>query len=498
MSGISPEQSTGIFYQTRVDDVMSHSTFTCRMDTPVREMATLMRSNVVGSLIIVDEEGAPLGIATERDLVYKVLAEAGEPADPEGHGSPYSLTAADVMSSPLVTVHPDEFIYKATFLMMKNRCRRLVVVQEEGGLTGMLSMRDLFRLQGYEARVITDQIGKASSVEDLCRLRTDIDGFIHKLFLGEVDGWSMSEILTDFNDAVVDRILYLEKSALRTEGFSTPRCSYAWLGFGSDGRREQVLRGDQDNGIVIEDADCGPRAEEYYRELAGRVNKDLAGYGFDLCDGGVMAREDKYFGPLSAWRSRIRDMVHHAQDSRQLRDLTILLDCRCVSGDGALVEKLWDYILEEIDRIPVSVRSLGEDATSKPVPLNFLGRLQYERDQEGKRGLNVKKYGMLPLIAGVKALAVDHGIRATSSVERINALSDLGALKKESVEDLLFAHELFLSLKLQASAERVFHGQAATHFIYPETWSSWEKDNLKKAFKAVDHLQTIIRYHFVL
>src|SRR5680860_781170 len=251
-------------------------------------------------------------------------------------------------------------------------------------------------------------------------------------------------------------------------------------------------------GIVMEDGDCGPRAEEYFRALAGRVNEDLAAYGFDLCDGGVMAREDKYFGPLSAWRSRIRDMVHHAQDGSQLRDLTILLDCRCVRGDATLVERLWDYIIEETERIPVSVRSLGEDATGKPVPLNFLGRLQYERDQEGKRGLNVKKYGMLPLIAGVKAIAVDHGIRATSNVERINALGDLGALEKESAEDLLFAHEFFLRLKVQASAERVFHDQASTHFIYPEEWSSWEKDNLKKAFKAVDHLQTILRYHFVL
>jgi len=498
LSGISPEQSTGIFYQTRVDDVMSHSAFTCRADTPVREMATQMRDNVVGSLVIVDEEGSPLGIVTERDLVYKALTGGHDSQDPQEQSPPSSLTAEDVMSSPPVTVHPSEFIYKATFLMMKNRCRRLVVVREDGQLAGMLSMRDLFRLQGYEARVITDQIGKSSGVDELCRLRSDIDGFIHKLFLGDVDGWSMSEILTDFNDAIVEQMLHLERKALRAEGFPSPRCSFAWLGFGSDGRREQVLRGDQDNGIVMEDGDCGPRAEEYFRALAGRVNEDLAAYGFDLCDGGVMAREDKYFGPLSAWRSRIRDMVHHAQDGSQLRDLTILLDCRCVRGDATLVERLWDYIIEETERIPVSVRSLGEDATGKPVPLNFLGRLQYERDQEGKRGLNVKKYGMLPLIAGVKAIAVDHGIRATSNVERINALGDLGALEKESAEDLLFAHEFFLRLKVQASAERVFHDQASTHFIYPEEWSSWEKDNLKKAFKAVDHLQTILRYHFVL
>ena len=73
--------------------------------------------------------------------------------------------------------------YKTIFLMMKNQCRRVVVVWENGELAGMLSMRmlslrmpsvrmpsvrDFFRLQGYEAGVVSGQIIKASTAEKPC------------------------------------------------------------------------------------------------------------------------------------------------------------------------------------------------------------------------------------------------------------------------------------------------------------------------------------------
>ena len=134
MSGISLEQSAGIFYKTRVRDVMTSATVTCRPDTLVSEMALLMKSHSTGSVVVVDDDG-PVGIVTERDLVYKVVATgAGE------------LTAGEIMSSPPVIVHPDDFIYQAVGLMMRRRCRRLIVVHEAGGLAGLISMLSLIHI----------------------------------------------------------------------------------------------------------------------------------------------------------------------------------------------------------------------------------------------------------------------------------------------------------------------------------------------------------------
>lgn len=487
MPGISPEQTIGVFYRTRVRDIMTPVAVTCAEAAPVTDMALLMRERNTGSVVVVDAENKPLGIVTERDLVYKVVAEACSG----------DLTASDIMSSPPVVIHPDDFVYQAIHLMTRRRCRRLIVVNDTGELAGFLSMRDIMRLEASDSRVLLERIAKAGSIEDLRAVRPDIDEFVHRLFLGDVDGRSLSEIMTDFNEAVTRRIIFLNEMRLKAEGAQAPRFPYAWVSFGSEGRKEQVLRGDQDNGLIMSD-EATPEAREYYHELAARINLDLADYGFELCKGGVMAREEKYFGTLREWKARALHMIRNSNEGRELRDLTIILDLKHVVGREALTEELWGFILAELQNDPPAMRALAEDAVTKTVPLTLLGRLRYEKDHEGRRGINVKKYGMLPLTAGVKALAMDRQVRVTSTPERIVALRDLGALERNTAADLLLAHELLLRLKLQASLEKVIHNQTATHFFYPEDWTDWERHNLKRAFKAIDRLLSFLRFHFAL
>ncbi|GAB4244586.1 MAG: hypothetical protein Kow00129_04190 [Thermoleophilia bacterium] len=485
MSGVSAEQTMGVFYKARVEDVMSAAAVTTDPDASAREMALLMRENQLGALVVVEEDEQPIGIVTERDLVYKVLAD-GE----------FDLCARNIMSSPPITISPEDHLYQAMYLMMRHRVRRLVVVDSLGRLAGFLSIRDLVRLEGYEGQVITNRIGKAADVESLCDTRSDIDTFIRKLYLGDVDGRSLCELLTDYNDALTRRIIALVQQRLRSE-MRRPAVGFAWVCFGSEGRREQVLRGDQDNGIIIAD-DADEEALAYYRRMAAEANEDLDRCGFDLCQGGVMAREDKYFGTLSEWKERVYRMIHGLEDGTLLRDLTIFLDLRRVDGDRTLVDQLWDYALTELESSPFAVRALADDAVAKPVPINFLGRLQYEKSPAGKKGINIKRYGLLPLIAAVKVLAVDEGIRLTATAERIRALQEAQALEKDTAEELILADELLLKLKVQESLKEVFHGQSDQYFVFPEEWTEWERQSLKRAFKAIDHLEGVLRFRFHL
>ncbi len=491
---MTAQQTAGVFYKTRVRDIMTQATVTCRVDAHVADMARLMKTMNTGSVVVVDEDDRPLGIVTERDLVYKVVAAEPDSADAAAR----NLTARDIMSTPPVMIEPEDFIFQAVGLMMRRRCRRLIVVRESGELAGILSMRDLMRFQAYDHRIIMDQVDKARNVQELRSIRDEIDDFVHRLFLVDVDGPTLAEILTDFNDAISRRIIFVNELKLRAEDERIPRCGFAWVAFGSEGRHEQVLRGDQDNAIILDDTCDSDQAREYYRELARRVNHDMADYGFELCAGGVMAREDKYFGTLTEWRRRAANLVVDSYSGQVLRDLTILLDMRHLAGDEQLTHALWQHLMSSIQRNPPAMRLLADDATSKAVPLNFLGRFRYEKDSDGRRGINVKKFGMLPLIAGVKALAMEHAILATSTTERIEALEASGVLERDSAADLTFAHQLFLRLKLQASVETVFHGQKSTHFCYPEDWTDLERSNLRRAFKAIDHLLGFLRVHYSL
>ena len=99
------------------------------------------------SYIIVLEKGKPKGMLTEDDLVRKVLAAE---KDPKG------MKVMDIMSSPLITVDPDEDLIKASELMQKNGIKRLPVVKE-GIIYGVLTSQNIAQKCGaYVEKSVKD------------------------------------------------------------------------------------------------------------------------------------------------------------------------------------------------------------------------------------------------------------------------------------------------------------------------------------------------------
>ena len=108
------------------------------VETSALTAAQLMRKNHVGALVVVDaEKNKPIGILTDRDLVLALMAEGLDPA---------VFTAGDIMSIELVLAKPDMEVMDAVQLMRTNRLRRLVIVDDEGLLVGIVTMEDILEL----------------------------------------------------------------------------------------------------------------------------------------------------------------------------------------------------------------------------------------------------------------------------------------------------------------------------------------------------------------
>lgn len=118
-----------------VVEIMTHTPVTIREDATAHDAAGLMRDKEIGSLVVV-EAGKPMGIVTERDLVTKVAASDKQPS---------RVLVRDIMSSPVVAVHPDEEVAEAARLMSQRKIRRLPVVQE-GKLVGIITENDIVRI----------------------------------------------------------------------------------------------------------------------------------------------------------------------------------------------------------------------------------------------------------------------------------------------------------------------------------------------------------------
>jgi CBS domain-containing protein len=118
-----------------VVEIMTPKPVTIRADATIHEAAGLMRDREIGSLVVT-EAGQPMGIVTERDVVTKVAAADKQPS---------RVLVRDIMTSPVVAIHPHEEVAEAAKIMAQRKIRRLPVVQE-GKLVGIITENDIIRI----------------------------------------------------------------------------------------------------------------------------------------------------------------------------------------------------------------------------------------------------------------------------------------------------------------------------------------------------------------
>ncbi|MBS3773336.1 MAG: CBS domain-containing protein [Candidatus Thermoplasmatota archaeon] len=121
--------------EAAISDVMTDNPVIISRKASVIDAAREMKGEDVGSIIVVDD-GAPVGIATESDILRKVVAEGKDAAE---------ISVDDIMSHPPVTITPDDNMMDAIRLMNDKKIRRLPVV-DNGKLVGMVTEGDLLRI----------------------------------------------------------------------------------------------------------------------------------------------------------------------------------------------------------------------------------------------------------------------------------------------------------------------------------------------------------------
>ncbi|AKT35497.1 putative signal-transduction protein containing cAMP-binding and CBS domain [Pyrobaculum sp. WP30] len=116
----------------RVSDIMVKDVVTAKENDKIRDVAIRMYEKKIGSVVVVDDEGKPIGIVTERDMVY-VVARALAPDTPVWM----------VMTEDPIVINENALVTEAMEKMRVQNIRHLPVVNAEGKLVGMISFRDI-------------------------------------------------------------------------------------------------------------------------------------------------------------------------------------------------------------------------------------------------------------------------------------------------------------------------------------------------------------------
>ncbi|MCU0770014.1 MAG: DUF294 nucleotidyltransferase-like domain-containing protein, partial [Burkholderiaceae bacterium] len=323
--------------------------------TPLREAFGRMHARHVGSIVVVEEDAAGqrvAGILTRTDLIGRVIL-------PE---VPLATPVSAVMTPRVLTLDAEDTAADATLLMAEHTIRHIPVIRREAGVArvaGVVSERDLFALQRLSVRQLAVAIRRADTVEALAAAATDVRRLSHHLVAQGVSAAQLTRLISHLNDQLTVRLL-----DLASQRFSAEPDSFCWLSFGSEGRGEQTIATDQDNGILfVEGATSAPRM----LELADWTNEALAACGFPLCKGNIMARNPSWCLDAAGWEALFAGWIDRG-DPEALLNASIFFDFRPLYGNAALANGLREEVVQRAARNPRFLKQMADNALRNRPP----------------------------------------------------------------------------------------------------------------------------------
>lgn len=257
------------------------------------------------------------------------------------------------------------------------------------------------------------------------------------------------QLVNDLHDAIAKKAIELTEKEMWKDGFGQVPVPYAFVVFGSSGRREATLWSDQDNGIIISDEEH-PDKERYFKEFGARISSMLESAGYAKCEGKVMCSEALWARTLSSWRKQLSEW---ANDLRwePVRYFIIAADMRHVAGNLALSERFQEHYYSLFGSAPELSAAVLRNTVKHKATLNILGQVVKERFGEYAGGFDVK-YGMyIPLVNSGRYYALQYGLKETNTLQRLKKLATLEAAPSDLIEQCEKA--FLIALRMRRSTQ---------------------------------------------
>lgn len=463
----------------RVRDLVSGSPVVCSPGTTIAEAARLMTQRRVSSVIVLDAHGGPGGILTDRDLRTRVVAPGLSAATPVGQ----------VMSSPVVTIEPDALAFDAVIEMMRRGIRHLAVIADDQ-LVGVVSSHDLVLVQADHPVGLAREIAGASSRDRLVVLATRVVAVVRWLASSGTGAVVIGRLVAELNDQLVRRALTLVLSDLEAAGHGPPPVPFVWLAAGSEGRREQTLKTDQDNGLAYLDppAELEAATAKYFERVASAMADTLARLGFPPCPGGFMASNPRWRQPQAVWRQYFQSWMETPQ-SESVLQASLFFDLRPVAGTEEIGDALWRWVCEQAPSRILFLRHMAKTALDRHVPLGFFGGFVVERSGAHKDQLDLKGRGVFPITQAMRVHALSLGVRETNTLERLKAAGARGVFTASQVAEVGDAYEVVARLRLTHQLTCLETGLEPDNFINPHALGKSDRLLLKEAFRTISWVQ---------
>ncbi len=453
--------------RARVRDLFLLPAATIDAVQPIVSAGRIMRDIDCNALLVLD--GERIGIITGMNLSKAVILKGMSIDEPVRGIAQYDM----------VTVSPDDFVSQALLLMTKHNKRRLVVRDGET-FVGILEDINLLSFFAGNSQLVVGRIDRACTLLELAAAAKQIAEQVRPLRRQGVKFEVVAEIISDLNRRLFAKLYELLCPA-------ELRGKSCLIVMGSEGRGEQTIRTDQDNGLILSEAVDKAALQRLRDEFSGA----LADFGFPPCPGHVMVSNpfwsrtlDEFVADFHVWTS--------APNEQSAMNVAIFFDAVAVAGDASLLARAKKALLEKIasERVFLARFALAIEAFEPPIGLfNNLKLAEGDGD-----ALDVKKGGIFPIVHGVRSLAIEHGLEETNTFARLDRLAERDVLKPPFARELSRALDYLMTLRLDAQLEAAASGS----LLRPGALTSMDRDLLRDSFHVVKQLRDLLRRHFNL
>ncbi|OKS85393.1 DUF294 nucleotidyltransferase-like domain-containing protein [Mucilaginibacter polytrichastri] len=468
-------------YTRRIESIEYRSIVKCPQQTPIFEAAKSMAINKVSCLFVSDDTGKLIGYVTDITLRDQVIAARKDPNDALG----------SVMDRGIVSVDAEAFVYEAALMMFRTKTRYLLIKKDNQPI-GFLSRNKLLSEQAQSPLVFIQSVKSAISDDELKRKWESVPKFVNQLLQRGVNSQIANQVITTIADTIAQKVI---ENVI--EELGKPPAKFVFMVLGSEGRKEQTFKTDQDNAIIYEDKANEHREEvrDYFLRFATSVSDKLNHIGFSFCTGGFMAQNPKWTHSLSHWKRNYKYWMDESIPETVI-NFSTFFDCRSIYGDTSIMDELHEFLDEELQQPMTKLFfHMAKNALQYEPPLTFFKSIR-TFTKGSLEVFDIKKV-MSPIVDLVRVYALKNRIFAVNTGERLIALKQKGIFTDAEYHELSQSYYLLMNMRLKKQASQIIYDHAEPdNYMDVDTLTTIERVTLKEIFNVIKSFQTKIRLEF--
>ena len=451
----------------------------CDLDYTVSEAVNFLKRKNRSALLIKQKKQI-IGIVTASDFLNRAMSEGIELNSP----------VSSIMSAPVVSVPENCLIHEALLSCRLHGISYLQVNNTEGECIGLLDYKNLLEVQQNYIAQLFSETDKAESVSDLRDIYLRMNVIIELLVCSGAKPGNITRLISAFSDKVNVRIIEM---AIEKEG--TAPCDFCFMAMGSQGRLEQTLCTDQDNGIIINDSlENDGAATFYFRRLGERIAADLNAVGYKYCKGNIMASNPQWIKSLKEWKEQFSSWINNS-DPQSLLDVSIFFDFRAIYDNSCLSDELRTHLNRAADGKAVFFYHLSQEIIRFKSPVGVFGKILGEQESPDSNLVDIKKL-LMPVISFVRLYALRALVTETNTLNRFEKLRNSEDMPDDLIDEITEAYGILMEARLRLQVNSLIEGEDPSNILDVNQLTDIEQTTIRKVLSLINDLVTKVRLDF--